>query len=292
MFNSNNPKRIMEFYRNQTKHDQIMNKLHEYITTEYAIYPNFGIVEFFEFVITNPYSDGQTVTIIIDDPDIQVVTDAREWRHLKILHQIYSQVEDNMFNRQEVTSDRGEAIKYPQIFLRAKETINIPFKYQTFKADNRVENDHNALAIANKTTDYGLIGNLPSKYELKKAHIYFRTDDRNPIAILRLLIDQQSHVVNQTFRFNECENSFLKKTVRLPTSTKALAAGSTALLSGDIKLDGTVVDQATSQLYVRSSDPNIVCESRPITIGEPHDIFFKVRLKECFFLIKANFNFI
>ena len=28
-----------------------MNKLHEFITTEYAIYPNFGVVEFFEYVI-------------------------------------------------------------------------------------------------------------------------------------------------------------------------------------------------------------------------------------------------
>ena len=65
----------------------------------------------------------------------------------------------------------------------------------------------------------------------------------------------------------------------MPSSTRVLAAQSTAMLSGDIKLDGTSLDQGTSQLYVRSSDPNVVCESRPVTVGEPHDIFIKVNFR-------------
>lgn len=265
----------MEFYRNQTKHDQIMNKLHEFITTEYAIYPNFGIVEFFEFVITNPYNEAQTVTILIDDPEIQVVTDSKEWRHLKLLHQIYSQVEDNMFHRQEVDENK-ENVKYPQLYLRPKETINIPFKFQTFKADNRADTDNNF----NNNSLETYVKNIPSKYELRKAHILFRSQDKNPIAILRLIIDQQPHVVNQTFRFRECEHSFLKKTIRLPSSARALAANSTNLLGGGIKLEGTTIEQGTSQLFVRSSDPNVVCESRAVSVGEPHDIFIKVILFE------------
>lgn len=264
----------MEFYRNQTKHDQIMNKLNEYITTEYAIYPNFGIVEFFEFVITNPYNEAQTVTIMIDDPEIQVVTDAREWRHLKLLHQIYTQIEENMFHKQEaipVGVGNGEkkdiVIKYPQVFLRPKETINIPFKYQTFKAEStNVMIDRNGMIPLNKP-----------KFEIKKSSIYFRANDGNPIAILSLIVDQQPHVVNQTFRFNECESTFLKKTIRLPSSARVLASNSNAALNGaDLNLYGTAVDQGTSQIYVRASDPNVVCESRPVTVGEPHDIFIKV----------------
>jgi nephrocystin-4 len=263
----------MEFYRNQTKHDQIINKLYDYMTTEYVIYPNFGVVEFFEFIITNPFNDAQTVTIIIDDPDIQVVTDSREWRHLKLLHQIYSQVEDNMFNKQEL--DPTKQLKYPQIFLRPKETINVPLKFQTFRADNSVESDRISLKYNNDS----FIRNVSSKYEIRKSHVYFKAQDNSPIAILRLIVDQQPHVINQTFRFNECEHSFLKKTIRLPSSARALAADSTRLLSGDIKLDGTAVDAGTSQLYVRSSDPNVVVESQPVTIGEPHDIFIKVILQ-------------
>lgn len=190
----------MEFYRNQTKHDQIMNKLHEFITTEYAIYPNFGIVEFFEFVLTNPYSQPQTVTIIVDDPDLQVVTNSHEWRHLKLLHQIYTPVEDNLFHRQAENVDGGDGnpvvFKYPQIFLRPKETINIPFKYQTFRADNRVVMDE---AARGSYLHYQI--GKPS-YDIKKVVVYFRAEDRNPIAILRLVVDQQPHVVNQTFRLS------------------------------------------------------------------------------------------
>ena len=110
----------------------------------------------------------------------------------------------------------------------------------------------------------------------RKSHIWFRTDDHNPIAILRLIIDQQPHVINQTFRFNECENLFLKKTIRLPSSARALASESSILLSEDLKLEGSSTDPGMSQLYVRSSECNCICESRPVLIGEPHDIFFKI----------------
>jgi nephrocystin-4 len=247
-----------------------MNKLHEFITTEYAIYPNFGVVEFFEFVITNPFNQPQAITIIIDDPELQVVTDSKEWRHLKILHQIYSQVEDNMFDKHEIDPNKSH-IKYPQVYMRPKETLNIPFKFQTFRADNTVQNDSSYL----KFNKDGLIRSVPSKYDLRKATVSFRAEDSNPISILRLVIDQQPHVVTQTFRFYECEQSFLKKNIRIPSSVRALAANSTALLSGDIKLDGTASDQAMTQLYVRSSDPNVVCESRAVTLGEPHDILIK-----------------
>jgi nephrocystin-4 len=259
--------RIIEFYRNETKHDQIINKLNEFITTEYAIYPNFGIVEFFEFVLTNPFNESQVITIIIEDPDIQVVTNSKEWRHLKLIHQIYSQVEDGMFHREEIDQN----YKYPQLFLRPKETLNVPFKFQTFKANNQVEN--NELDFLMKQSD-SLIRNLPPKYDLKQSNIFFKAQDKNPIAILRLIIDQQPHVVNHTFRFNECEQSFLKKTIRIPSSTRVLVTDLNGGLS-DIKIEGTSIEPGVSQLFVRTSDNNVICESRPVSIGEPHDIYIK-----------------
>ena len=32
------------------------------------------------------------------------------------------------------------------------------------------------------------------------------------------------------------------------------------------------------QVYVRCSDINVICESRKVPAGEPHDVFIKVRL--------------
>ena len=34
-----------------------------------------------------------------------------------------------------------------------------------------------------------------------------------------------------------------------------------------------------SKLYVRCSDPNVICESRIVPQGEPHDVFVKVSAK-------------
>ena len=38
---------------------------------------------------------------------------------------------------------------------------------------------------------------------------------------------------------------------------------------------------APSQVYVRCSDPNVICTSDTVQHGEPHDVVFKV----CFFML-------
>jgi nephrocystin-4 len=274
----------MDYYRKQTKHDQILNKLHQFATTEHVIYPAFGSVEFFEFVITNPYNEPTTVTIISGDSDLCVVTDVQEWRHLKILHQMYNQVEENMFHREDADMT---GIKSPQLFLRPKETVYVPLKFQTFRADNGVDNEnkqHPAL-YNNNEKSFTQLGNSAQKvYHPRKCPIEFRAQDGNPIAILMLVVEQQPHLVNQTFRFNVPEHTFLKKTIRLPSPISAMAAASTNLISSSVKFNGTG-ENGMSRLYFRSSDQNVVCESRPVSFGEPHDIFVKVfnRLSYYFF---------
>lgn len=64
---------------------------------------------------------------------ISVVTDAREWRRLKTLFEVFSDTEENMFTNQTGIIDQS-GLKYPQIFMRGKETVHIPFKLQTFLA--------------------------------------------------------------------------------------------------------------------------------------------------------------
>ena len=61
----------------------------------------------------------------------RVVTEAREWRHYKQLCGLSTPMEEGMFSAQS-TPDT------PQILLRPKETVHIPFKYQSFQADHSV----------------------------------------------------------------------------------------------------------------------------------------------------------
>lgn len=63
--------------------------------------------------------------------DFSVVTDSREWRRLKTLFEVFSETEENMFTNQAGMVDQS-GLKYPQIFLRGKESVNVPFKLQTF----------------------------------------------------------------------------------------------------------------------------------------------------------------
>ena len=60
-----------------------------------------------------------------------VITDPTEWRHYKMLNEVYTSVEEGMFNT-ETKSGR------PEIFLRPKESVNVPFKFLTFKGDHSV----------------------------------------------------------------------------------------------------------------------------------------------------------
>jgi len=57
-----------------------------------------------------------------------VIRDAREWRYFKMLYNVTTPVEEQLFNS-------GTAEDQPQIFLRPKESVHIPFRFLTFRTD-------------------------------------------------------------------------------------------------------------------------------------------------------------
>nr|XP_006819889.1 PREDICTED: nephrocystin-4-like [Saccoglossus kowalevskii] len=250
--------KTIEVYRERSKKEGIRSMLQSAITTEHTIHPSFGHAEFFEFILKNPYNVQHTVYIQCDDPDLQVVTDTREWRHYKQLTETYTPVEENMFS--------GEAqndLPGIQVFLRPKESINIPLKYQSFKADHSVHpqgpyNPHRPLINMQMPEQNKVDLSLQSR----NTKVYFKTGDDRPIAILSLNIEPQPQIVDQTFRFHHPEQSFLKKSVRLPPFQSLPGAP-----VGGAGLHG---------LFVRCSDPNVICESKRVAPGEPQDVFIKV----------------
>ena len=62
----------------------------------------------------------------------RVITDPREWRHFKMLNEVYTSVEEGMFNTK---SESG----FPEIYLRPKESVNVPFKFLSVKGDHSVQ---------------------------------------------------------------------------------------------------------------------------------------------------------
>jgi len=60
-----------------------------------------------------------------------VIRDAREWRYFKMLNDVTTPVEEQLFST-------GTACSQPQIFLRPKESVHVPFRFLTFRADHSV----------------------------------------------------------------------------------------------------------------------------------------------------------
>ena len=91
--------------------------------------------------------------------------------------------------------------------------------------------------------------------------------ENKPLSVLLLHVMPQPHALDQTFRFYHPEQTFMRKAIRLPPL-------------GSLGLPGVPVGGAAglqmSQLVARSSDANVLVETRPTAIGEPQDVFLKV----------------
>ncbi|KAL8198608.1 UNVERIFIED_CONTAM: Nephrocystin-4 [Gekko kuhli] len=248
---------IVEAYRERIKAESIGGMLSQAITTHHTLYAMFGTTEFFEFALKNPYSVQHTVTIEIDNPELSVIVDSREWKHFKELTKTVTPLEEEMFHLHENLT--------PQVYLRPKETVHIPFKYQAFTME------HGAMKQQGPTELTFSEGKKEAAAPWKSGgmqtkHIkvsFTACGSSKPIAILSVNVEFQPHVVDQTFRFYHPELMFLKKSIRLPPwhTFPGAPAG---------------VPGGEPETYVRCSDPNIICETKKMGPGEPQDIFLKV----------------
>ncbi|XP_042334258.1 nephrocystin-4 isoform X2 [Sceloporus undulatus] len=247
---------IIEAYRERIKVESIASMLSQAITTRHTVYATFGAAEFFEFALKNPYGVQHTVTIEIDNPELSVIVDAREWKHFKDLTQTVTPLEEEMFHLQENLA--------PQVYLRPKETVHIPFKYQAFCMDSTtmMQQGPAELSFGEGQKDAAAFWKS-SGTQTKHIKVSFTASDGKPIAILHLSVESQPHVVDQTFRFCHPELTFLKKSIRLPPWHM--------LPGAPVGMPGR-----EPEMFVRCSDPNIICETKKMGPGEPQDVFLKV----------------
>uniref|UniRef100_A0A8C5UD30 Nephrocystin 4 n=1 Tax=Malurus cyaneus samueli TaxID=2593467 RepID=A0A8C5UD30_9PASS len=234
---------VIDAYREHIKGESIYQMLSQAITATRTVHAVLGMAEFFEFALKNPYSVQHTVTIEVDHPELSVILDPREWRHFKELTKSVTPVEEDMFHLRDDLK--------PQVYLRPSETVHIPFKYQTFSADPAVVAGPVGLGDVNHWK-------TPSLSCWPSGQVSFQVSGGKPIALLRVKVEPQPHVVDQTFRFYHPELTFLKKTIRLPP-WHTLPGQSVACLAG-LRL-------------VNCWDNGLVSVQGP---GEPQDIFLKV----------------
>ncbi|KAM6296277.1 LOW QUALITY PROTEIN: nephrocystin-4 [Aegotheles albertisi] len=246
---------IIDAYREHIKGESISRMLSQAITATRTVHAVLGTAEFFEFTLKNPYGVQHTVTIEVDHPELSVILDPREWRHFKELTKSVTPVEEEMFHL------RGDL--RPQVYLRPNETIRIPFKYQTFSADPAVITAQGPAGLGTGADAAAHALGKSRAGQAKHIQVSFQVSGGKPIALLRVKVEPQPHVVDQTFRFYHPELTFLKKTIRLPP-WHTLPGAPVGMPGGE------------PELFVRCSDPDIICETKNMGPGEPQDIFLKV----------------
>uniref|UniRef100_A0A8C9B812 Nephrocystin 4 n=1 Tax=Phocoena sinus TaxID=42100 RepID=A0A8C9B812_PHOSS len=263
---------LIAAYRERTKAESIASALSMAITTRHTIRATLGAAEFFEFALRNPDNTQHTVTISIDSAELSLILDGQEWRYFKELAGLHTPLEEDMFH------PRGSLA--PQLFLRPREMVHIPFKFQTFSAGPRASAQASAELRLEKDTDAGspcTSSTMPTKH----AKVLFCAGNGKPLAVLCLTVELQPHVVDQVFRFYHPELTFLKKAIRLlPWHT---------LPGAPVGMPGE-----DPPVYVRCSDPNVICETQNMGPREPQDVFLKVasgpspEIKDFFVTIYAD----
>ncbi|XP_072442835.1 nephrocystin-4 isoform X4 [Chiloscyllium punctatum] len=244
---------IINVYRERIKSESISRMLSQAITTQYTLYATLGNAEFFEFSLKNPYSVQHTITIECEHPELSVIVNSREWKYFKNLTKTLTPLEEDMFHVE-------GGVQFPQLYLRPKETVYIPFKFQTFSADHSIAPQGPADG---KLAKKNIIHQEETNPTTKKIEVSFKIENQKPIAILQVNVEAQPYVIDQTFRFYHPEMTFLKKSIRLPPLHT---------------LSGLTVQSpnAELQINVRCSDFNIICETKKVALNEPQDVFLKV----------------
>ncbi|XP_055079137.1 nephrocystin-4-like [Periophthalmus magnuspinnatus] len=232
--------------------ESITHMLSQAITTEYQLFCSLGSVEYLEYMLMNPFTIAHTVTISSDHPELSVITSAAEWRYFKSLHHTPSPVEENMFHLQ-------PGAPGPQVYLRPKESLYIPLKYQSFQCDHG-SIPHGPSVLPAGSGPQPAQRNPHHMASYRTIKVTFSTEDGKPLSILQVNVQPTPHVVDQTFRLYHPEQSFLKKAVRLPPWDQH---------AGGELGEGT-------QVTVRCSDPDVVCQTRKTVPGEPQDVYLKV----------------
>ncbi|CAB1336399.1 unnamed protein product, partial [Coregonus sp. 'balchen'] len=244
--------RLMQAYRERSKAEGITHILSQAITMHHTLYATLGTAEYLEYVLRNPFNTPQTVTIYSEDPELSVITDCDEWRYFKALTKTLTPLEEDMFHLKEGTLA-------PQVYLRPKESVHVPLKYQTFVSDNSVAPQGPSLIPSGRSTQVPK-KHLSNTVLAKSIKVTFRAEDGKPLAICQVSVEPTPHAIDQTFRFYQPELSFLKKALRLPPWERTPV--------GDT--------DAGSQISVRCSDPNVICETKMLAQGEPQDVYLKV----------------
>uniref|UniRef100_A0A0N5AH79 DCAF15_WD40 domain-containing protein n=1 Tax=Syphacia muris TaxID=451379 RepID=A0A0N5AH79_9BILA len=190
--------------RNETKPNKLLKAVFNSITTVHKIYPSYGEVEYFEFLLQNTIAEPINVVVEITEPTLKLVRDAEMWTFLKHKSNIYSTVERDLFH---VVKNSDQSLDV-HIFLNPMESVYVPFVYDSFDLPiNQSSNNVKAL--------------------------FKKWDDGEPIAILDVVVELRNHILTEVHHYYQQAQTKIIKIVDIKQLPIALGQKFMILLYGD-----------------------------------------------------------
>ena len=181
---------VLDLYRKDHKFHKIDSLLTDSICSEISFDAASGTAYYFEHELKNPFNETLVILIEIPDQSISLVNNANELRYFKNLYNSLTPIENDLIH----FGEQNE----PQIFLQPKESVYVPFKYQSYQIRPP---SHNSKHL-----------------DEFKIPIKFLTFEKKPVSVLTFRVKPQPTLTDFTMHFYHPERIFFKKTFLLPST--------------------------------------------------------------------------
>ncbi|VIO98659.1 Uncharacterized protein BM_BM5387 [Brugia malayi] len=172
--------------RDEDKASKLLKVVFKSITTEYRIYPKYGQVIFFEYMLQNTEPYPAVIVVDTAESTLKPLFDVGLWQYYKNMYGIETPLERDLYQ----ISRKDEQITEVHIFLKPMETICAPFIYDGFA--------------------------LPQEQIKNQVKIIFKKKNGGePIAILDLLIGNRHNIISNSFRFYHEAETTLSKIIHI-----------------------------------------------------------------------------
>ena len=178
--------------RRRAKRAAVLRTLRAGLAARRTLRPAYGELCFFEHEFTSPVSRDCVFEVRCDDPDLMLVASAEEWKALRGASGLPAGV----------AGIEDEALAGNRLFLLGRESIKVPFKFQSFTHD----------ADVTKNTDPDAAG-LHLRARTIAVH-FVNAEDGSSAGVLHVDVRPTAMRVARTFRFQASEHDFFK--ARLP----------------------------------------------------------------------------
>ncbi|GMS78094.1 hypothetical protein PENTCL1PPCAC_269 [Pristionchus entomophagus] len=176
--------------RGESKANKLLAAVFKGLTVSHSFCVSLGEVHVFEFLLTNPFPNAVNCAVLMEDAALGIVHQEDEWESWKrgIKHPKDDPRVDATIFKRALANDSSNLV-----YLRANESLLIPFKYDSLRVSAAAEEGTEA--------------------EVKV--IFKEINSGEPLSVLDLHIKKRPYALNRALRFMADEMANFEKHIRL-----------------------------------------------------------------------------